>query len=226
MRSSITSDIVEGVHTRTSSLEVNSAESVEVLDVTVGEILELREVQDWSSLPVQDLDAVRSGTITIEVGLSLDVGNVDLVNKVLELGEVKNWSLLTIEGLDVVRSGTISFEICLGLDVGDIDLIDQVLEARDWKDHVLEARDWKDHVLELSWPSWVGGTSHAAHVQVKVETSAWSTCSGWSSELGVTHADWSTDVEGSSVLWSRGELHLWVVVLVGAGWSSCHLCIV
>ena len=46
MRSSITSDIVEGVHTRTSSLEVNSAESVEVSNVAVGEILELREVQD------------------------------------------------------------------------------------------------------------------------------------------------------------------------------------
>ena len=46
MRSSITSGIVDGVHSMTSSLEVNSAVSVEVFDVTVGEILELREVQD------------------------------------------------------------------------------------------------------------------------------------------------------------------------------------
>ena len=74
---------------------------------------------------------VRSGAITIKVGLSLDIGDVDLVNQVLELGEVKDGTSLAIEGLDVVRSGTISFEICLGLDVGDIDLIDQVLEARD-----------------------------------------------------------------------------------------------
>ena len=46
MRSSITSDIVEGVHTRTSSLEVNSAESVEVSNVAVNKVLELGEVKN------------------------------------------------------------------------------------------------------------------------------------------------------------------------------------
>ena len=46
MRSSIASSVVDGVHTGTSSNEINSTVSVEVSNVTVGEVLELREVED------------------------------------------------------------------------------------------------------------------------------------------------------------------------------------
>ena len=41
-------------------------------------------------MAVQGLDMVRSGTVSIEVGYRLDVGDIDLVNQVLELGEVKD----------------------------------------------------------------------------------------------------------------------------------------
>lgn len=46
MRSSVASNVVDGVLTGTSSNKVNSAVSVEVSNVTVGEVLELREVED------------------------------------------------------------------------------------------------------------------------------------------------------------------------------------
>lgn len=46
MRSSVASNVVDGVLTFTCSNKVNSAVSVEVSNVTVGEVLELREVED------------------------------------------------------------------------------------------------------------------------------------------------------------------------------------
>ena len=46
MRSSVASGVVDGVHTFTSSNEINSTVSVEVSNVTVGEVLELRKVED------------------------------------------------------------------------------------------------------------------------------------------------------------------------------------
>ena len=91
MRSLVTSriEIVDSVLTIISS-EVNSSISVEVSNVAVGQVLELGEVKDGTFLPVQGLDVVRSGAITIEVGLSLDIGDVDLVNQVLEARDRKD----------------------------------------------------------------------------------------------------------------------------------------
>ena len=45
MGSSIASGVVNGVFTIASSDEVNSAVAIEVSDVTIGKVLELREVQ-------------------------------------------------------------------------------------------------------------------------------------------------------------------------------------
>ena len=36
-------------------------------------------------MAIEDLDVVRSGAITIEVGLTLDVGDINLVDEVHEL---------------------------------------------------------------------------------------------------------------------------------------------
>ena len=41
-------------------------------------------------MAIEGLDVVGSSAISIEVGLTLDVGNINLVNKVLKLGEVEN----------------------------------------------------------------------------------------------------------------------------------------
>ena len=84
MRSLVASSIVDGVLTMTFSSEVNSSISVEVSNVAVGQVLELGEVKDGTSLAIQGLDVVRSFTISFEVGLGLDVGDVDLVDQVLE----------------------------------------------------------------------------------------------------------------------------------------------
>tara|TARA_B110000503_G_scaffold67092_1_gene105195 strand:+ start:20 stop:160 length:141 start_codon:yes stop_codon:yes gene_type:complete len=44
--SGVASGIVDGVHTSTTSDEVNITVSVEVLDITISEVLELGEVED------------------------------------------------------------------------------------------------------------------------------------------------------------------------------------
>ena len=50
----------------------------------VEKVLKLGEVEDGTSLSIEDLDVVRSGTISVEIGLTLDVGNINLVDEVHE----------------------------------------------------------------------------------------------------------------------------------------------
>ena len=89
-------------------------------------------------MAIEGLDVVGSSAISIEVGLTLDVGDINLVDKVLKLGEVEDGTSLPIEDLYVVRSGTISVEIGLTLDVGNINFVDEV------------------HEEHSSWLSWLG----------------------------------------------------------------------
>jgi hypothetical protein len=48
------------------------------------------EVEDSILTSVEDSNVVASGSVSIEVGLTINVGNIDLVNKVLELTEVED----------------------------------------------------------------------------------------------------------------------------------------
>ena len=90
VRSLVASSIVDGVHTMTSSSEVNSSVSVEVSNVAVGQVLELGEVEGGTCCPTEGLEVVRSFTISFEVGGSCDVGGVKLVGQVLEARDRKD----------------------------------------------------------------------------------------------------------------------------------------
>ena len=55
--------------------------------MAISKVLQLREVENRTSLAVQGTDVVGSCTISVEIGSALDVGDINLVDKVLELRE-------------------------------------------------------------------------------------------------------------------------------------------
>ena len=56
--------------------------------MAVRKVLELREVENRTSLAVQGLDVVGSSTVSVKVSSALNVGNINLVDKILELVKV------------------------------------------------------------------------------------------------------------------------------------------
>ena len=90
MGASIASSVVDSVLSATSTNEVNSTVAIEVPNVRVSEVLELREVEDRSLLSIESGNSVMSGTSSVKVGDALDVSGLDLVDEVLELREVQD----------------------------------------------------------------------------------------------------------------------------------------
>ena len=91
MGSSVSSSVVDGVLSVTSSSEVNSAVGVEVFEVTVSKVLELREHKVGSSIASGVVNGVSTIASSDEVNsaVAIEVSDVT-IGKVLELREVQS----------------------------------------------------------------------------------------------------------------------------------------